>query len=233
MAKKVVLSLEGPEPGEGQQQSGGRQVDICFVFDTTGSMSDKIDGLITCMVDFVRELSTLALDWRVSVVPFGDLTIPGDKIVATNPFVSERAAAEAQLQQMPRNSGGGNEGESAIEAIHAALQKSYRPHSVKMIILLTDEPALLGQRTDRDVERDLLRREFMLFSFAPDIPYYRSWADATGGSWYSITKAADTTTILRVLRELAARVALVAHKVHALAAGSVSGYLALERGKGE
>jgi hypothetical protein len=30
--------------------------DICIVFDTTGSMRDKIDGLVNCMTDFVDQL---------------------------------------------------------------------------------------------------------------------------------------------------------------------------------
>lgn len=225
--KKIALAA-----GEGSPSStaGGRQVDICFVFDTTGSMSNKIDGLITCMVDFVRELATLALDWRISVVPFGDLTIPGDRIVADNPFVGDRISAEQQLREMPRNSGGGNLGESAIEAIDAALAKPYRREAVKMLILLTDEPALMGQRTTEDVRNDLLQREFMLFAISDDHGYFRGWADSTGGSWYPIAAAVDTRAIIDVLRELAARLALVANKVHALHGGSVKAYLALERG---
>lgn len=224
----AVLALGGGR--QQQDRPGDRQVDVCFVFDTTGSMSDKIDGLIGCMVDFVRELATLALDWRMTVVPFGDLTIPGDRIVSDNPWVDERESAEAQLRGMPRNNGGGNLGESAIEALDAALAKAYRPGAVKMLILLTDEPALIGQRTPEAVRGDLLRREFMLFAMTQDQPYFRQWAESTGGSWFPIASAVDTSSIVSVLRELASRIAVVAHEVHALAAGSVKQYLALERG---
>jgi hypothetical protein len=228
--RKITLAL-GDGAGSTTAGVGRRQVDICFVFDTTGSMSDKIDGLITCMVDFVRELSTLALDWRISVVPFGDLTIPGDRIVADNPFVDDRAKAEQQLRAMPRNSGGGNLGESSIEAIEAALAKPYRSEAVKMLILLTDEPALTHNRTPEAVKQQLLQREFMLFALAVDLPYFREWAKATGGSWYPIGQAVDMNAILAVLRELAAHLAQVANKVHALAGGSVKQYLELEQGK--
>jgi hypothetical protein len=91
-----------------------REVDVCFVFDTTGSMSDKIDGLVQAMDRLVGELGRLALDWRVTTVAFGDLTIPGDRIVDDMPFVRTVKEASAQLRSMPRFSGGGNMGESSV-----------------------------------------------------------------------------------------------------------------------
>lgn len=217
------------KPGESYRPSG-RQVDFCFVFDTTGSMSDKIDGLVACMVDFVRELDSLSLDWRISVLPFGDLTVQGDRIVADKPFVNDRRAAEAELRQMVRNSGGGNRGESAIEAMRAALMKPYLQDAVKILILLTDEPALGAAANADSLERSLLDEEFIAFIVAPDFPYYRRWADASGGSWLLISSAVDTTAILNLLRELATHLVQVAHEVHALAGGSVKAYRELGQG---
>lgn len=223
--RTVVLA-----PGQKYEREAGR-VDLCFVFDTTGSMSNKIEGLISCMVDFVRELAALSLDWRVSVVPFGDLTVPGDTIVGNLPFVNERSAAEALLRKMPRNSGGGNTGESSIEAVQAALAKDHRPEAVKIFIILTDEPALQGSRSPGAIAEDLQASETIAFVVSPDLDYFRAWADSTGGAWFPIASAVDTGAILALLRQLAARVATVAHEVHALAGGSVKAYLALERGE--
>jgi len=214
------------EPGS-EHTFSGRMVDLCFVFDTTGSMSDKIDGLVECMVDLVRELAGLALDWRVSVVPFGDLTVPGDRIVADLPFVSERAAAERMLREMPRNYGGGNEGESVLEAIQAALRKPYRPGAVKILIVLTDEPALEGQLTTSRIEQDLLRAEVIAFVASPHHDYYRRWADVSGGAWLEIGSSLDYGAIVAMLRELAKQLALVASQVHGIAGGSVARYRAL------
>lgn len=204
-----------------------RMVDLCFVFDTTGSMSDKIEGLVACMVDFVRELASLSLDWRASVVPFGDLTVGGDRIVADLPFTSDREAAERMLREMPRNSGGGNEGESVLEAVEAALAKPYRQGAVKVFVVLTDEPALTGRRTPRTVEGALRRAEVICFVASPPLPYYRSWAEATGGAWYGIGPSLDPSEIVRFLRGLARDVARVASDVHTLAGGSVARYLEL------
>ncbi len=230
MSNEVELKLQLQT---GDSTSPPRQVDICFVFDTTGSMNNKIDGLITCMVDFVRELSTLALNWQISVVPFGDLTVRGDTIVGDNPFVTTSGEAEQLLRTMPRNSGGSNTGESSLEAVDAALAKAYRPDAVKMLILLTDERALLNQQpqlSPDSIKNELLQREFMLFAMTDYGDYFKEWARVTGGAWYPIAAAVDTQAILDVLRQLAARVALVAHRVHALGGGSVREYLALESG---
>ncbi len=202
-------------------------VDLCFVFDTTGSMSDKIDGLVECMVDFVRELAGLGLNWRVSVVPFGDLTVPGDTIVANLPFVSERAAAERMLREMPRNGGGANGGESVLEALRAALGKPYRPGAVKVFVVLTDEPALQGRLTAGGIEQDLLRSEVIAFVASPPIGYYRRWADVTAGAWFEIGPSLDYSAIVATLRGLAKQLALVASEVHSIAGGSVARYRAL------
>jgi hypothetical protein len=116
--------------------------DICIVFDTTGSMSDKIDGLINCMTGFVDQLGKLSLDWQISVVPFGDLTVPGDRVELQLPFVKTVDLAKQQLRQMPRFSGGANQGESSIDAILGAIGKPWRNNTVRIAVLLTDEPAL-------------------------------------------------------------------------------------------
>src|SRR5690348_16944400 len=90
------------EPWPDDPADGRSQVDICFVFDTTGSMSDKIDGLTRCMVEFVGALAELALNWRITAVPFGDLTVKGDRVVGDLPFVNTRAQAEDMLRTLPR-----------------------------------------------------------------------------------------------------------------------------------
>lgn len=214
------------EPGS-EHRFVQRMVDLCFVFDTTGSMSDKIDGLVACMVGFVRELASLSLDWRVSVVPFGDLTVPGDRIVGDLPFVSDRRAAEAMLRKMPRNHGGANDGESVLEAVDAALRKPFRTDAVKVFVVLTDEPALTGQLTPTRVESALRKAETITFVASPPFGYFRRWAETTGGSWYEIGPDLDYGAMLALLRGLTARVAHVAAAVHSLAGGSVSEYLAL------
>src|SRR3989449_4023349 len=124
------------------RDSAKARADLVFVIDTTGSMNDKIDGLIESCQSFVDRLATRRIDWVAAVVGFGDLTVEGDRIVAT-PFSSSADRVKSLLRGLPRYSGGGNEGESSLEALQAALdQPGYRPDTVKVVVLITDEPAL-------------------------------------------------------------------------------------------
>src|SRR5262249_28654759 len=115
----------------------GRGVDLVFVVDTTGSMSDKIDGLLATCHGFVDVLGSLQLSQRIAVVAFGDLTIPGDDIAVFG-FTDNVERVKATLRGIPRYSGGGNLGESSLEALGRALALPFRPGAVKVIILLTD-----------------------------------------------------------------------------------------------
>lgn len=220
-----------PEPGQTIwiPHSKGGAVDICFVFDTTGSMSDKIDGLVRCMVEFVDELAKLKLDWRITAVPFGDLTIPGDRVVDGLPFVTTRAQGERLLRTLPRFSGGGNEGESSIEAVLAALKKPYRKEAVTVLVVLTDEPPLQTAQLRFDtVARALRAREVICFVASPPLKGFRRWATENGGQWYRIGQVMDTSALLAFLRSLVKNVAHVARAVHEVGGGSVRQYLALE-----
>ena len=205
------------------------EVDVCFVFDTTGSMSDKIDGLVACMTDFVEAFSQLALDWRCTCVPFGDLTVPGDRVDAQLPFVATADEAKLQLRQMPRFSGGGNTGESSIEAMLAAIGKPWRQEAVRVLVLLTDEPALEVRRAQQILEK-LQADEIICFAASPPEAYYRDWAQRNGGQWTAIGPQMDTAELLNLLRSLVRDVAQVARDVHQLAGGSVRKYLQLEAG---
>jgi hypothetical protein len=220
------------EPGK-KHRIDRRMVDICFVFDTTGSMSDKRDGLIQCLIEFVDELARLALDWRVTVVPFGDLTVEGDVIVGSLPFVADPESASRLLTEMVRNGGGGNGGESSLEAMLAALAKPYRAGAVKVFVLLTDEPALTDRSNPAQIEAALRLGEVVTFVASPDLPYFRRWAEITGGAWYDIDSYFDYSGVLGMLKGLVQQVARVAAAVHTLAQGSVAQYLELPPGRRE
>ena len=202
-----------------------RAVDVCFVFDTTGSMSDKIDGLVECMVDFVGELSALRLNWRITTVPYGDLTVAGERIVGDLPFVRNHDDAVQQLRTLPRFFGGDNAGESTLEAVVAALDKPFRARAVPVLVVLTDEPPLTEQLSPEDVGERITVREAICFVASPDRPEYRRWAEDNGGQWYEIGQSMDTTRLVGYLRSLVRDLPRVADRVHELGGGSVRRYL--------
>jgi hypothetical protein len=203
-----------------------RPVDICFVFDTTGSMSDKIKGLTDSLVQFVDELARLHLDWRITAVPFGDLTVDGDKVVDDLPFVSTRKEGQQMLRRLPRFSGGSNVGESSLEAVLAGLAKPYRADAVIVMVVLTDEvPLESGDLTADFVADKIMAREVICFVAATDHPGYRRWADENGGQWYQIKPGMNTRDLLGFLSSLVIDLPQVAKAVHELGGGSVRRYL--------
>ncbi len=212
-----------------------RDVDICFVFDATGSMADKRDGLVNCMSDFVGHLARLNLDWRVTVVPFGDLNYQhlGDRIVADLPFTSTRDETQQLLRSLPEFNGGGNDGESSLEAMQAAMNRNYRAGAVKILVLLTDEPPLETWLTVETIGRLISQREFICFAVGPDpriqgrrVEGFRDWARRSGGRWYPISSTMPTAKLLQLLKPLVQEIPTVANR--AVEAGSVKKFLELE-----
>ncbi len=185
------------------------------------------------MSNLVTSLDATGLDWRVTTVPFGDLTVPGDRIEDRLGFVNTCVDAWAQLRSMPRFSGGGNQGESSIEAMLVALGRRWRPGAVKVVILVTDEAALVCDGVSPEMVGDGLRQhDTLCFVASPNLAYFRRWAEQNGGRWLPIAASMDTTTLLRLLRALVGEVATVAGDVHRLGGGSVRRYRELTAGPG-
>lgn len=130
-ASKPTISVAG-KPVEPTQSS---TLDLVFVIDSTGSMSDKINALKSMCEHFVDDLAKSSISYRAAIVAFGDLTVSGDKI-STTPFTSDVRTIKALLQKLPENSGGGNEGESAFEAIEAAQRLPFQNKCIKVLVLM-------------------------------------------------------------------------------------------------
>ena len=215
------------------KDSAKAQADLVFVIDTTGSMNDKIDGLIESCESFVDRLATRRIDWAAAVVGFGDLTVEGDRIVAT-PFSANAERVKTLLRGLPRYSGGGNEGESSLEALRAALnQPGYRTDAMKVVVLITDEPALQRQLRPSSITGMLREEAAITFVLSPDIKYFRTMAADTGGHWWKIESGGDFSKILAAFDRMASQVASTVAAVHKLTGGDVKEYLSLPASRRE
>ena len=210
-----------------KQEAKGYPVDLTFVIDTTGSMSDKIEGLLKTCARFIDEFAALELDGQIGLVAFGDLRVPGDKIQPFE-FTADMEITKQRLKNIPRFGGGGNEGESSLEALDSAIKLNYRPNAVKVIVLITDEPAhTTGQITIENISGRFAKQEFLVFVVSPLHEYFMDFAHKNGGRWYKISAETDFTNALEIFRQVAKRIVRVASDVHRLAGGSVSTYLQL------
>ena len=234
---KIVPTTSGSDTGlaggtkvvrmEVGRDSPKARADLVFVIDTTGSMNDKIDALIQTCQSFVDKLATRHIDWAASVVGFGDLTIEGDRIVAT-PFSSSADRVKALLRGLPRYSGGGNEGESSLEALQAALdQPGFRQDAMKVVVLITDEPALQRQLRPATMSGRLRDAGVITFVLSPKIKYFQAMAADTGGQWWNVKTGGDFSQILAVFDSIASKVASTLSAVVRLAGGDVKEYLGL------
>jgi Mg-chelatase subunit ChlD len=207
--------------------AAGRGVDLVFVIDTTGSMSDKIESLLATCSRFVEAFNALQLNQRIAIVAFGDLTVRGDKIQNTA-FTSNVETTKKSLRHIPRYSGGGNEGESALEAIERALSLPFRSDAVKTLVLITDEPAHQQRLRAEDIINRLVEREFLVFVASPPIGYYKQMAQRNGGKWYQIAANTNFNDLLEMFRDLARKVSQVVLDVYQIGDGSVADYLRLK-----
>lgn len=232
---KVVISTKPKISSEGRIVTHGNQVDVVFVFDTTGSMDDKIEALLNTCSQFVDEAKSLDLDPYFTLISFGDISVigGGDRIELVVPLTDNIEKIKYGLSNIPRNHGFGNEGESCLEAIHEAFKISHRKGAVKVMIVITDEPALQHDITAKKVIQKLQEREYLVFVVAIDTPYYKSMALKNGGIWKEIGVDTDLSEILEAFKEIAKKVSEIAQEVHLLGDGSVKRYLALTPPKDE
>ncbi|GMR18909.1 MAG: hypothetical protein BMS9Abin34_031 [Patescibacteria group bacterium] len=228
--KPALIQRETAIAIGGNEIRSGKLIDLVFIIDTTGSMTDKIDGLLKTCSEFIDDFARLGLDCQIAIVSFGDLTVPGDRIDAF-PFTKRAEAAKRYLSDIPMNNGGGNDGESSLEALEKAMTLESRSGSVRVFILITDEPAHGGRSRIKTVTARLTKREIMVFVISPSLDYFKRMAKQTGGDWYQI--AADTSfrSILDLFRTVSKKVSQVVLDVHQLGQGSVSRYLQLKSGK--
>jgi hypothetical protein len=215
-------------PGQTVGQRGA--VDVVVTFDTTGSMTNKIDGLVSCATAMVAALAVSNVDWRVTAVPFGDLTVMGDTIDTNVAWCSDMGAAEKMFRTMRRNSGGGNLGESSLEALVASVEKPVRDGVVRVVLLITDEPPLTHALDPTSVVELLRHRDVLCNVISPDEPPYRSFAEATGGTWLQIAAHVDMASLVAAWTDLGARIATRASKVVQIG-GSPQRLLQLEAGR--
>lgn len=223
----ALAQLPRPSDEELLPALRGKRVDLAFVIDTTGSMSDKIKGLLQTAAKFVDRFARLQMDSRIAIVAFGDLSVKGDKIVATG-FTDNLQTTKTSLQKIPRFSGGANNGESSLEALQKAMALDFRDNAVKVLILITDEPALSSHNLEpADVITELVRDEFLTFVVGTGDKYYKQMARDTGGKWYKVSAHTDFTDLLKMFGDIADRVTDTVADVYRLGDGSLSDYLQL------
>jgi hypothetical protein len=152
----------------------------------------------------------------------------GDTIDLVVPLTGDVDEVKWGLSHIPRNHGFGNEGETSLEAVQEAFKIQHRISAVKVLVLITDEPAVQSNLKPDTVIEELRQREYIVFTVATKDAYYRRMAEINGGVWSEISQNSDLSSILKLFRELAAKVSEVTNEVYKIGGGSVQNYLRLK-----
>ena len=186
----------------------GDELDLVFVFDDTGSMSDEIEGAKEGVRFLTEEIDAQEMDARYSLVTFKN-----DPTVRT-PFTRDAEAVTSHVDDLYA-SGGGEIPEGNFDAIERALDLDYRPDAQRVMVDITDAPSHfdgdgsgVSDYTFDDVAADLRESGVTFVSVAPDVEDRRSSAksltSAAGGFWTDIseTRMGRTGNFESVLRRI-------------------------------
>lgn len=185
-----------------------RPVDIVFVFDTTGSMSEEIEGVKNTSIVFANKLRDSNRDFRLGLVAFGD-----EIREVRNRDDTLTADAEEFKGWIGRlwADGGGDDPEISLDAVKRATQMKYRDGTQKVLILITDAPPHQkgdGTHFSRVVPEELvgqLRDQgFTVYAVAYDHPHFRQVVGETSGEFYDIHRESDFTGIIEKIGGLIA-----------------------------
>ena len=114
-----------------------RPVDIVFVFDVTGSMQDKIDGVKATCVKFADQLKSSGRDYRLGLVTFLDRV---DATYASDGSLTADAQEFKGWISGLSADGGDDDPEVALDALVRATQMNFRATAQRIFILITDAP---------------------------------------------------------------------------------------------
>jgi len=181
-----------------------RPVDIVFVFDTTGSMREEIEGVKNTAVAFADKLRDNKRDYRLGLVAFGDEI---REVQKPDGGLTGNIAEFKSWIARQRADGGGDEPEISLDALERAMQMRYREKTQKILILITDAPPhekaeFLGinvfpaRFTRAEVLAHLTRQNFTVYPVTPNLPVYRQMEVETGGTWFDISKGSDFSKIV-------------------------------------
>jgi len=148
--------------------SASRSIDLAFILDTTGSMSEEIAAVKTTIQRVASTLGDDTVHVRVGLVEYKDR---GDTFVTkVYPMTADLAAFEKQVANIEAN-GGGDTPESVNEGVHVGLTKlAWSDDAVaRFAFLVGDAPPHLDYAQDFDYAADMksaAHRGIQLFTVA-------------------------------------------------------------------
>lgn len=124
-----------------------RNLDLAFVIDTTGSMSDDIDVVKADMLSYLQQLNTTGVNYRIAIVDYRDFASRTGysydyPYKVQLDFTADEAVITEKINELSLGNGGDYEETVYSALINGLSELSWRSEAGKAVILMGDAPAL-------------------------------------------------------------------------------------------
>jgi Mg-chelatase subunit ChlD len=181
------------------------RVEVCFVLDTTGSMSDLIEGAKQKIWSIANEIISAkpAPDLKLGLVGYRDR---GDEyVVKSHELTDDIDSVYSKLQEF-KAAGGGDTPESVNEALATAVRKmnwSTDRDVLKIIFLVGDAPPHMSYPDEsrypdlcaEAVQKDLIINTVQCGSISETTPFWQEIAKLSEGSYAAIEQSGNMQVV--------------------------------------
>ena len=131
-----------PPQGSVEMRDELNHVDVCFVVDTTGSMSPFLGAARAALLDTIEALGAKSgVDIRVGLVEYRDHPPQESSFVTRHHPLTDDLDRMRKAVNKLRADGGGDAPEAVYDGVQeAALLTEWRAHSCRFIMLIGDAP---------------------------------------------------------------------------------------------
>lgn len=171
-------------------------VDIAFIIDQTGSMTQEVSEVKANIIEFTQRLAARGVDYRLALLTFSD------RIERYKDFTEDVKTFISWIDGV-KIGGGMDDNENALEGLFEATSFKFRQSAQRIFILITD--AMFHQKGDKGYGKTdfttesmtefLLKQNVKLFAITPPaIPEYKHMTEMTRGKRFNIIE--DFSSIL-------------------------------------
>jgi Mg-chelatase subunit ChlD len=151
-SEKIAASITSQR--NKSMEPASKEVDIMFVFDSTGSMKNEIRAMQDAIIGFASDIKSEGLSIQLGLIEFKDRIIGEESKL----FSFSDGLFTADISQFQKAvdglvaKGGGPEPESSPDALMLALEQPFRECSNKVIVLITDAPPRIPDKDTSSYE---------------------------------------------------------------------------------
>eukprot|EP01125_Pyxidicula_operculata_P022010 TRINITY_DN8834_c0_g1_i1.p1 TRINITY_DN8834_c0_g1~~TRINITY_DN8834_c0_g1_i1.p1 ORF type:complete len:1235 (-),score=323.08 TRINITY_DN8834_c0_g1_i1:121-3825(-) len=198
LVEKLAASVAFMDTSEG--------IDVCFSFDTTGSMYACLDNVRKNIESTVTELLTAIPKMRISIISHGDYC-DGENSITMFDFSSDIKAI-CNFVRNVASTGGGDYPENYELVLRECRKLSWKPNHSKALVMIGDAPPHPPSYTDKyiywkDEIHFLFRRLgvkiYGVQAYAsPSVkPFYQEISRKTGGVYLTLSNFSYITSMFK------------------------------------